>query len=70
MICIYRFIWLIGYVPIFTLEVLVLLLMIFTYPILGAFYFIKTGDVENIPFTPVEPAIWIDEKYHSLLGKN
>jgi len=38
---------------------------IFNWP---AFYFIKTGDCENVPFTPADLPIWIDEKYKELLN--
>lgn len=36
-------------------------------PIVGAFYFVKTGDVENTPFTPEFLAIKLDTAYKKLL---
>lgn len=67
MIYIYRLFWLIGYIPLFLLECLMFLLLMFTYPFVGGFYFIKTGNAENIPYHFDEPIIWIDKKYKSLI---
>lgn len=51
----------------FYIYVCCFFITIFTYPLIGAFYFIKTGDCENIPFTPdVIPTI-IDNTYKKLL---
>lgn len=45
------------------------IVLMFTYPIVGAFYFIKTGDVENIPYHFFAPIMYIDEKYKNMLIK-
>lgn len=67
MIYLYRILWLIGNIPLFVLEGIMFLVLMFTYPIVGAFYFIKTGDVENIPYLFYEPVKYIDNKYCELL---
>lgn len=65
-----RLLWLIGYIPIFILELIVLIPASFIiFPIVAAYYFVKTGDVENTPFLPHDPVIWFDEKYRNLLKK-
>lgn len=64
---IFRTLWLIGYIPIFILMCACFLIMLFIYPLAGAFYFIKTGNCEDIPFTPDFLPIYIDEKYRELL---
>lgn len=64
---IFRTLWLIGYIPVFIFMFVCFLIMIFTYPLIGAFYFIKTGNCENTPPTPdVIPTI-IDNAYKKLL---
>lgn len=68
MIYIYRFLWLVGYVPVFMISIFAFILTIFTYPIVGAFYFIKTGNAENIPYEPILPLVWLDDKYKKLLN--
>ena len=45
-----RTLWLIGYIPVFILACAWFLIMIFICLLTGAFYFIKTGDWEKIPF--------------------
>lgn len=69
MIYIYRSLWVVGYVPLFILELFAFILTLFTYPIVGVFYFIKTGNVENIPYEPILPMLWLDGKYKKLLNK-
>lgn len=64
---IFRTLWLIGYIPVFIFMSVCFLIMIFTYPLIGAFYFIKTGNCEYIPLAPdVIPTI-IDNAYKKLL---
>ena len=58
-----RTLWVIGYIPVFILTAITFLVMIFIYPLIEAFYFIKTGDCENCPFTPDVLAACIDNKY-------
>lgn len=65
-----RLLWLIGYIPIYALELVVFMLALFIiFPISGAYFFVKTGDVENTPFLPEDPCKWIDKKYRILLNK-
>ena len=65
-----RTLWLIGYIPVFIFECIIFLIMIFVYPLAGAFYFIKTGSCENCPFIPSSLYIYIDKKYKELLKHN
>ena len=65
-----RTLWLIGYIPVFIFECIIFLIMIFVYPLAGAFYFIKTGSCENCPFIPPSLYIYIDKKYKELLKHN
>lgn len=62
-----RTLWIIGYIPTFILAAVCLLMMIFIYPLTGAFYFIKTGDLEKIPFYADSLSVYIDGKYRELL---
>ena len=63
-----RTLWLIGYIPVFIFTSIVFLLMILAYPLVGAFYFIKTGSVNNCPFTPdFIPVYILDKKYRELV---
>lgn len=64
---IFRTLWIIGYIPVILFTCVCFLIMIFIYPLIGAFYFIKTGTCENTTFTPdVIPTI-IDNAYKKLL---
>ena len=62
-----RTLWLIGYIFVFMLAIICFFISIFIYPIVGAFYFVKTGDVENTPFTPEFLATKLDTTYKKLL---
>ncbi len=63
-----RTLWLIGYMPVFIFTSACFLIMLFfIYPLVGAFYFIKTGNCEDIPFTSDFLSIYIDGKYRELL---
>ena len=62
-----RTLWLIGYIPIFIFTCIIFLVMLFVYPLAGAFYFIKTGSCENCPILPISLPIYIDNKYRELL---
>ena len=62
-----RTLWLIGYIPVFIFECIIFFVMLFAYPLAGAFYFIKTGDCENCPFTPDVLAGFMDNNYKKLL---
>lgn len=62
-----RILWLIDYIPVFIFVCACFLIMIFTYPLVGAFYFIKTGNCEDIPFTPDFLCGYIDNNYRKLV---
>lgn len=62
-----RTLWLIGYIPVFMLTLVCFFIMMFAYQLVRAFYFIKEGNCEGIPFSPDSLAIYIDEKYRKLL---
>lgn len=64
---IFRTLWLIGYIPVFVIEMCLFVIIILTYPLVGAFYFIKCGNTEMIPYVPEDPVLWIDNKYRSLV---
>lgn len=64
---IFRTLWLIGYIPVFIFMFVGFLIMIFVYPLAQVFNFIKTGNCEDIPFTPVIIPIIIDNAYKKLL---
>ena len=68
MIYIYRFLWMIFYIPIFILELILFGLSIPFFIFVCAFYYVKTGDVENTPniFIPLRLVIWLDDKYKEL----
>lgn len=63
-----RTLWLIGYMLVFVLACTCFFIMIFIYPLIGALYFIKTGNCENIPFTPDDLPDFINKKYVGLLN--
>ena len=62
-----RTLWIIGYIPVFIFECIVFLIILFMYPFILAFYFIKTGNYEDCPFIPPSLLIYIDDKYKELL---
>ena len=62
-----RTLWLIGYIPIFIFIGILFFIMLIIYPLIGAFYFIKTGSLESCPFTPDSLPAYIDKKYEELL---
>ena len=62
-----RILWLIGYVFVFIILMCCFFISIFIYPIVGGFYFVKTSDVENTPFTPINLTNHLDNAYRSLL---
>lgn len=64
---VFRTLWLIGYIPVFVIEMCVFVITLLTYPLAGAFYFIKYGNTEMIPYFPEDLAVWIDNKYTSFL---
>ena len=62
-----RTLWLIGYMPVFIFACIIFFVMLFAYPLAGAFYFIKTGSWENCPFIPPSLSVYICKKYDELL---
>lgn len=64
---VFRTLWLIGYIPVFVIEMCVFVITLLTYPFVAAFYFIKCGNTEDIPYMPENPPVWIDNKYTSIL---
>ena len=62
-----RTLWLIGYIPIFIFDSIVFLIILFIYPFILSFYFIKTGNYEDCQFNPSSLPISIDAKYRELL---
>lgn len=62
-----RTLWLIGYIPVFIFECIVFLIILFAFPLILAFYFIKTGNYEDCSFIPPSLPIYIDDKYRELL---
>lgn len=64
---IFRTLWLIGYIPVFVIEMCLFVITLLTYPLVGAFYFIKDGNCEMIPYVPEDLVLWMDNKYISLL---
>lgn len=61
-----RILWLIGYIPVFICESVCFSIMWFVYPLVGAFYFIKEGTCESVPFYCDSLATYIDKKYRKL----
>ena len=63
-----RTLWLIGYIPVFIFAGIIFLIMIFVYPLVLIFHFIKTGSSDNCSFNPdVIPVFILDKKYRELL---
>ena len=62
-----RTLWLIGCIPVYIFTVILSFVTFLTYPLIGAFYFIKTGSCENGPFIPISILIYVNEKYKKLL---
>lgn len=66
-----RLLWLIGSIPVFTLEIIGFAPCILIYLVLACYYFVKTGDQEltDLYDSPLQPIMWLDKKYHNLLNK-
>ena len=69
MIYLYRTIWAIGYIILSIVVVIISFIDIVIYPAVGLFYFIKTGSVENTPYSPMSFLFWVYDKYEKLLKK-
>lgn len=66
-----RLLWIIGYVPVYTLEIIGVIPCMLIYLLLACYYFVKTGDQElaDLYDNPFQPIMWLDKKYHILLNK-
>lgn len=62
-----RTLWLIIGVPVFIIMSICFVMMIIIYTLAGAFYFIKTGSCENIPFSVDVISEAIRNRYFKLL---
>lgn len=71
MIYIKRFLWGIGWIPMFIVGLILCLISIFSFPLIGFFYYIKNGDVETTPdkFLPIHCTIQLENKYRKLEPK-
>jgi len=71
MIYIKRFLWALGWVPIFILGLILCLLSIVLCPFIGMFYYIKNGDVETTPdrYLPMYCTIQLENMYRKLEPK-
>ena len=71
MIYIKRFLWLLGYPIMFICLLCIFAVwMSIIYPLLEAFYYIKTGNCENIPFDASKPVDVITKTYNKLEPDN
>ena len=64
-----RLLWLIGYIPMFVLEIGIFVFRVFFFPFLGLIYFVITGSVENIPYDFLKLILRMDYEYKKLLEK-
>ena len=63
MIYLKRALYAIFFIPVFIIAYIFFVLCIIFYPIIGMFYYIKTGDVENTPIDPGTVPSYIIELY-------
>ena len=65
-----RTLWLIGYIPVFIVEVIgAILCLSLVYLMVAAYYFIKTENLDGMYENPLIPILWFDDKYKILLDK-
>ena len=71
MIYIKRFLWALGWVPVFILALTLGFASIFLFPFIGLFYYIKNGDVETTPdkFLPIRCTLQLEDEYRKLEPK-
>lgn len=71
MIYVKRFVWMLGWVPVFIGGLILCLISMFLCPLIGLFYYIKYGDVEITPdkFLPMYSTIWLTDAYKKLEPK-
>ena len=72
MIYIKRFIWALGYLPVFMIGLVLGIVQMISFPFIGLFYYIKNGDIETTPdkFLPIKNTIWLEEFYKKLEPKS
>jgi hypothetical protein len=72
MIYIKRFLWALGWVPMFIIGLILCLVSIFSFPFIAMFYYIKSGDVETTPdkFLPMCCTLQLENKYRKLEPKS
>ncbi len=68
MIYIKRFLWALGWVPMFIIGLILCLVSMFSFPFIAMFYYIKNGDVETTPnkFLPMLCVIQLENVYIKL----
>ena len=71
MIYIKRFLWALGWVPMFILGLILCLIGMFLFPFIGLFYYIKNGNVETTPdnYLPPRWTIQLENVYRKLEPK-
>jgi hypothetical protein len=71
MIYIKRFLWALGWVPVFIIELILCLISIFLFPFIAIFYYIKNGDIETTPdkYLPIRQTIQLENVYKKLEPK-
>ena len=72
MIYIKRFLWVLGWVPIFIIGLILCLISVFSFPVIAMLYYIKNGDVETTPdkFLPMYCTIQLEKVYRKLEPKS
>lgn len=71
MIYIKRFLWALGWIPMFILALILCMVSTFSFPFIGMFYYIKNGDIETTPdnLLPMNVAIKLEDYYRKLEPK-
>jgi hypothetical protein len=71
MIYIKRFLWVLGWVPVFILGLTLGFASMLLFPLIGLFYYIKNGDVETTPdkYLPIRCSIQLENVYRKLEPK-
>lgn len=71
MIYIKRFLWALGWVPVFILALTLGFASMLLLPLIGLFYYIKNGDVETTPdkYLPLHQSIQLEDAYRKLEPK-
>lgn len=72
MIYIKRFLWALGWVPVFIFGLILCLINMLLFPFIGLFYYIKNGDVETTPnkYLPIQWTIQLEKVYRKLEPKS